>query len=97
MDGKILKCPLNGAPCRGKEECKLWIDYTDFQGCVFQASEEILNRIGVEIKGFLKTPLGKTILSVAGSLLSRDVPDIRTRTRPDSNDNLPVPTKSKPR
>jgi len=97
MKGKMLKCPLNGAPCRGKKECKLWVEYEDFQGCVFEASEEILNRVAVQLKGFLKTPLGKTVLSLAGALLSRGAPDIRTRTRDDSNDNLPVPTKTEPR
>ena len=99
MQGKMLKCPLNGGPCRGEGQCKCWVEVEDlhFKGCVFVASEEILNRVADDVKRFLGSPMGKTILGLAGALLSKGLPDIRTRTRDDSNDNLPVPTKTEPR
>jgi len=95
----ILKCPLNGGPCRGKDLCKCWVEIEDlhFEGCVFIASEEILTHVAVDVKRFLTSPMGRTVLSIAGALLSKGVPEIRTRTDDREDSNLPVPTKTEPR
>jgi hypothetical protein len=91
-----LKCPLNAAPCSGKENCKLWVEYEDFSGCVFLASEEILNRFAREARDFLGSPAGKTILSLAGAILGRSF-KLRENINKTGDSSLPVPTKTEPR
>jgi hypothetical protein len=93
-----LKCPINAQECNGPG-CRLWVTYADFQGCVFIASEEVLEGLGRQLKDFLGSPMGKTLLSLASGLLKRNMGttgpnvDLRTQTGPGHNENLPIPLK----